>query len=114
MENLEALKQLQDCSTKWDYMEKVTSGKTEMLYKAISWGLPVHFYGTGLGKSTLCLALREAGAKNISEAGEIEGDFGCWGIPENFTGLLICFNRSEIPENPPTLKELTEALSMWL
>lgn len=97
-----------------EYVNRLIPGTADLLRCAIFTGSPIHFYGDGLGKSTLCRALRELGVRNISEAGELNGSRGCWGIPDEFSGALIVFRSKRIPEDAPAIEDLPDLLRFWI
>lgn len=70
--------------------------------------IPVHFYGPGLGKSTITAKLRELGFVQISEAGDSDicGSKGCYSIPKDFSGLLVFFKDTPAEGNLPELFQL--------
>lgn len=77
------------------------------LLKTIISGTPVHFYGPGLGKSTMCNRLRELGYENVTECGDdaICNDLAERSIPEKFTGMLVYFEENPAGVNLPDLME---------
>lgn len=97
-----------------EYVNRLIPGKADFLRCAIFTGAPIHFYGDGLGKSTLCQALKQLGVRNISEAGELDGTCGSWSIPDGFSGALIAFRCKKIPEDAPAIKDLPDLLRFWI
>lgn len=71
---------------------------SDILRAGILIGIPIHFYGPRLGKSTLREALKKIGVRNVSEAGDCGPTCSCWSIPDKFTGLLIRFDMESIPD----------------
>lgn len=98
----------------YEYINQLLPGMSEALRLSIVSNTPVHFYGKGLGKTTLCQSLKKIGVKNISEAGELDGPRGCFEIPEGFSGLLLRFDVEQIPPDPPSVAELPEILRFWI
>lgn len=82
--------------------------KSREVVEVLKMGIPLHFYGPGLGKSTLCEALRAMGYHNVSEAGDenICGGDGSMSVPDNFSGLLIYFEITPSGGNLPGLFQL--------
>lgn len=96
------------------YINQLVPGMSDALRAGIFTRTPIHFYGPGLGKSTLCKALQEIGVSNVSEAGECGAMCGCWSVPDKFSGLLVRFDVKSIPDDAPALEDLPELLRHWI
>lgn len=92
-----------------NFLNRILDEKqVDVLRLALKLNAPVHFYGTGLGKSIAVEALSAAGY-NVSDPAELDGGvFGPCGVPDR-TGV-VCFNvKKGAPEFVPRLYDVLAA-----
>lgn len=105
---------------KWqEFLNQLLDKKQiEILRCALKLKAPVHFYGIGLGKSTICDVLTALGYK-ASDPGYLNGGAaGPNGVPTN-RGIVCFYVKKKAPEKlipnlTENLKSQSEGILQWI
>lgn len=87
------------------YLESMLSEtQIKILAICLTESIPVCFYGSGLGKSTLVKILRNAGFENVYEPEDCGCDNAQWSVLDKQGAVALCMKKGSfdrpLPENP--------------